>query len=323
MKKEILQKINVTKETIKTTMDSFIMDQKTQSYNELFLKEYLSNYLTLTEAEDKKINLYLMVLHIDNLPAINVKYTSQKGDETIQNLGYLLRQVQSDDDLLFKGKGPGYILLVHDYPGNNIKDYAIIFQNKVKNSDIFIEQITISVAVVGINEIDSTLPTEEKVEQLLAKATERINLSHEMPNNAYIEKDFVTSKSFLGHILIVDDDQLSSNISKSFFERKGYKVTVTKDGVSALSIAENNQFDVIIVDVFALKMDGVTLKQHLNESTINMNTIYILVVQNKTISLIEKANMVSIDYVISKPIIYEEIFGFIVREFKKRSKSSL
>lgn len=323
MKPDILKKINVTKETIKTSMDSFIMDSQTHTYNEIFLREYLINDFKLCDAEEKTVRLYLMVLHIDNLPNINVKYSSQKGDETIENLGYLLRQVQSEDDLLFKGKGPGYILLVHDYKEKKIKDYAVQFQNKVKNSDMFIEPITISVAVVGLDEISKDGGWEMTADLLMQKATERINLTHEMPDNAYIEKDVVSNKTFLGHILFVDKDELSANIAKLFFERKGYKVTLVNDGFSALNLAKEALFDAIVADIFALKMDGITLKQHLNESTINMNTIYVMMVQNKDVNIIEKANLVSIDYVIAKPIIYEEILGFITREFKKRNASCL
>lgn len=321
MKYEIQQKIEMTKETIKTSMDSFVMDPLTKKYNEIFLQEYLVNYLNIIAHEKQSKNVYLVVLHIDNISKLNIKYSNKIGDETIVNLGYLIHQFQSEDDLLFKSKGPGYILLVHDFKGRNIRQYATQFQTEVKKAEIFIEPISISVAVVRLNEIDDTLPVEKKVSAFITRASQRINLAYEMPDSAYVDRDNIIDRVSLGKILIAESDPLSLAIAKRYFENNQYKVIEASDGVSAVKIASKQLFDAIIVDRYTFKMDGITVKQHLNESTMNMNTIFILTLQNKDVSIINKANLVGIDYVVTKPIIFEEILGLIERDIKKRNKS--
>ncbi len=321
MKYDIQQKIDMTKETIKTSMDSFIMDSLTKTYNEIFLKEYLKNYINIISYKKQITNVYLVVLHVDNLAKINIKYSNKIGDETIVNLGYLIRQIQSEDDLLFKSKGPGYILLVHDFKGDNIKEYVTNFQTEVKKANIFIDSISISAAVTKLDEIDDSLPIEERVRKFMDKAAQRINLAYEMPDRAFVDRDNIIDRISLGKILITESDPLALEIAKRFFEKNQYKVITASDGVSAVKKANEQFFDAIIVDRYAYKTDGITVKQHLNESSINMNTIYILTVQNKDVSIIEKANRIGIDYVISKPIIFEEILGLIERNIKKRAKT--
>ncbi len=321
MKYDIQQKIDMTKETIKTSMDYFITDSLTKTYNEIFLKEYLKNYINIISYKKQVTNVYLVVLHVDNIAKINIKYSNKIGDEAIVNLGYLIRQIQSENDLLFKSKGPGYILLVHDFKGDNIKEYVTNFQTEVKKANIFIESISISAAVTKLDEIDNGLSTEERVVKFMDKAAQRINLTYEMPNSSYVDRDNIIDRVSLGKILIAEPDLLALEIAKRFFEKNQYKVVTVSDGVNAVKKANEQFFDAIIVDRYAYKMDGITVKQHLNESSINMNTIYILTVQNKDVSIIKKANRIDIDYVISKPIIFEEILGLIERNIKKRVKT--
>ncbi|MBN2540577.1 MAG: response regulator [Bacilli bacterium] len=321
MKSDIQQKIDMTKETIKTSMDSFIMDAATKTYNEIFLKEYLTNYINLNYHLREKRNVYLIVMNVDNISKINVKYSNKIGDETIVNLGYLLRHTQSEDDLLFKNKGPGYILLVHDYKGKNIKNYVSEFQNAVRKAEIFVEAITISVAVVSLDEIPVGLEIAERASKFLLKANQRISYTHDLPDNAYVDKDNLVDRMTLGKILIAESDPLSLSIAKRYFELNQYKVIEAHDGVSAVKYANEQLFDAIVSDRYTYKLDGITVKQHINESSININTIFILTVQNKDVSIIEKANHIGVDYVVAKPIIFEEILGIIEREIKKRAKT--
>jgi len=49
-----------------------------------------------------------------------------------------------------------------------------------------------------------------------------------------------------------------------------------------------------------------------------MNTLYIILVQRKSVEVIRRGNELRVDYIVEKPIIFEEILGFIQREIKKR-----
>ena len=126
--------IEKTKESIVKNMDAFILDEITDTFNEFFLREYLINFLSVISLKEEKTNPILMVINIDNISDINASYSNDVGDETIKNLGYLINQIKSDDQLLFRRQGPGYILILHNFKGKSIKDYASVFQNKVSGT---------------------------------------------------------------------------------------------------------------------------------------------------------------------------------------------
>ena len=145
------------------------------------------------------------------------------GDETINSLGYLLNQTISEDDLLFKRIGPGFIVLVHDFKGKDIKGYASKIQNTVKNSEVFITEITISISVVSINEVIEELPNRDIVDILIYLGTSRINLSHRFTNNAFIDQYTVFDKITFGNVLVVEADQLTLNIISEYLEKNNFR----------------------------------------------------------------------------------------------------
>lgn len=57
-------------------------------------------------------------------------------------------------------------------------------------------------------------------------------------------------------ILIVEDDFDIQEILLNFLQEAGYDVTVANDGVEALSVFTDNQFDLILLDIMLPKIDG-------------------------------------------------------------------
>ena len=59
-------------------------------------------------------------------------------------------------------------------------------------------------------------------------------------------------------ILVVDDEQKIRNVIKEYAEFEGYEVTEAEDGMEAVNICKNQDFDIIIMDIMMPKMDGYT-----------------------------------------------------------------
>ena len=60
-------------------------------------------------------------------------------------------------------------------------------------------------------------------------------------------------------ILVVEDDFDIQELLHSFLQEAGYEVDVAKDGVEAIDIFSNSQFDLILLDIMLPKIDGFTL----------------------------------------------------------------
>ena len=57
-------------------------------------------------------------------------------------------------------------------------------------------------------------------------------------------------------ILVVEDDFDIQEILLNFLQEAGYDVTVANDGVEALSVFTDSQFDLILLDIMLPKIDG-------------------------------------------------------------------
>lgn len=57
-------------------------------------------------------------------------------------------------------------------------------------------------------------------------------------------------------ILVVEDDFDIQELLQNFLQEAGYNVTVANDGVEALSVFSDDQFDLILLDIMLPKIDG-------------------------------------------------------------------
>lgn len=60
-------------------------------------------------------------------------------------------------------------------------------------------------------------------------------------------------------ILVVEDDFDIQELLQNFLQETGYAVAVANDGVEAISIFANGQFDLILLDIMLPKIDGFTV----------------------------------------------------------------
>jgi two-component system, sensor histidine kinase len=58
-------------------------------------------------------------------------------------------------------------------------------------------------------------------------------------------------------VLVVEDDYFSSRLVFEILTAQGIKVEVASDGPEAISITENELYDLILMDIELAKMDGI------------------------------------------------------------------
>lgn len=71
------------------------------------------------------------------------------------------------------------------------------------------------------------------------------------------------------NLLVVDDDQASSLLVKTVVEKYGGIVTVAKDGLSAIRMAQKTPFDLIIMDIQMIGLDGIETAKIMRSKGIN------------------------------------------------------
>ena len=66
-------------------------------------------------------------------------------------------------------------------------------------------------------------------------------------------------------ILVVDDDRGTRHILQTLLTNGGYETAVAKDGVEALKALDRDQFDLLLLDVWMPRMNGLELLARLRE----------------------------------------------------------
>lgn len=57
-------------------------------------------------------------------------------------------------------------------------------------------------------------------------------------------------------VLLVEDEALMRDVVKDYFEDAGYEVTEAEDGLTALELVEEKDFDLILLDIMIPEVDG-------------------------------------------------------------------
>ncbi|MBE0701206.1 MAG: response regulator [Acholeplasmataceae bacterium] len=289
----------------------------TKLFHQDFFREMLRNDFN-NPLTDNLTRGFLLV-QIDQLNTINTKFGKETGDETIRNLSYLMEQAKKNDAMLFKQNGPGIFIYENNTTFPTVQKCAVNIRNTVQDSNLFIENITVSISIVTYDEIDQKLSIDDQIKHMIALLETRMMFAKQKGLGEIIDRSFQMPKPSEGVILLIDEDEINRNMIYRIFKRVNYEVIVAKDVHDALDMIAKHNIDVIISEINLSKIDGFTLKQILNETKEHKNIPFIMVSHNKKLDNIKRGNTLDVDLILEKPIIPEELFGHVKR-FKDRMK---
>jgi len=106
----------------------------------------------------------------------------------------------------------------------------------------------------------------------------------------------------VGHILVVDDEEINRDLLQRRLERKGYSVITVEDGSAALKMVENTHFDMILLDIMLPEVDGITVLKTIRQE-FGPSELPIIMVSAKDDSegIVEALQLGANDY-ITKPV---------------------
>ena len=67
----------------------------------------------------------------------------------------------------------------------------------------------------------------------------------------------------MSRILVADDDRITRHVLRTVLTSAGFTVTVAKDGVDALKVLRHRRFDLLLLDVWMPRMNGLDLLERL------------------------------------------------------------
>lgn len=119
-----------------------------------------------------------------------------------------------------------------------------------------------------------------------------------------IDKNLLQGK----HILIVEDNELNQEVAKGILEKYGATTHIAIDGLDAIEIVKNNDFDLILMDIHMPNMDGFEATKIIKGKNNPKSTIPILAMTADVAKAdIDMCLHIGMDDFIKKPIIIEDI----------------
>ncbi len=125
------------------------------------------------------------------------------------------------------------------------------------------------------------------------------------------------TKQNKARILVVDDEEVTTNLLRDFLTDLGYRVEVAKTGEDALKAAQESPFDLVITDVRMPGISGIELIQAVSD--INIDTCFVVITGYASLeTAIAAVKGGAYDYV-SKPFNLEEFRIIIERAIERQS----
>ena len=120
-------------------------------------------------------------------------------------------------------------------------------------------------------------------------------------------------------VLIVDDEEtLTWSLAKSLaHDRETYEVTTVNDGETALSVIDQQPFDVVVLDIRLPGMNGLDVLMNIKER--KPSTKVIIMTAYGSIDIREKAKARGSLYYIEKPFEIEQMRNLILKALKEDS----
>ena len=106
-------------------------------------------------------------------------------------------------------------------------------------------------------------------------------------------------------ILLVEDEESLGYLLSEYLTMKDFAVKWVKNGVQALRLLEEHDFDLLVIDVMMPEMDGFTLAREINEKYRGTPFLF-LTARSLKIDVLKGFSLGAVDY-LKKPIDEEEL----------------
>ena len=110
-------------------------------------------------------------------------------------------------------------------------------------------------------------------------------------------------------ILLVEDTEINQQVTKGLLESEGHHVTIADDGYTALSLHNDNDYDLILMDIHLPDMDGMetTRRMRMHRDVTKAKARIVAFTASVTDSEIQQYHEAGVDAVLSKPLQFEQL----------------
>ena len=121
-----------------------------------------------------------------------------------------------------------------------------------------------------------------------------------------------------GRILLVDDEEIVIRSCQRILRDGDYLIDVARDGLAALGMVNENEYDVLILDIKMPKMDGIEVLRRVKEARPDIDVIMITGLHDIS-TAVQAMKLGALDY-LPKPFEPEDLQLLVSRAFDRRAR---
>lgn len=276
----------------------------------LYNKSVLMNYL---EKDVKAClqglpNNALLLISIDNMAALNIKYGSQIGDEIIKALAYMLSEQLEPNHKVFRIGGAAFLYYMVNTNLKAAKAFAENLRMTVEKSTIAVEPITVSIGGALLNEVTYS----DSMEMIFSEVQKRMQLAKKNGQNQVCFSKTAESKlAIKGKVLLADFEHSTIELLKGALLREQYEVLVAYDGERTCQLISQHLPDVVITELMLPKLDAFMVREKIRMLSLSKEIPFILVSHQKDVHSVMRAMALGIEHYLCKPFFLSEIVGIV------------
>jgi len=280
-------------------------------YNETFFKEFLKTELENNRISSKYIDAFLAIIGIDNMPRIRYTYGDLEANNILLGVSYILKEMKTDNQLIFRLQGDQFACFSPGLSKAEAVRKMEEIRNEIRTSEKFVDNITVSIGLVNLSELNETDSNEAGDEKLYQASMSRFRIAKVEGGNYVSSESEINLTQTKGKIMVVDNDKANQQILKDSLENLNYDVSLAGDGLEAFSLAEKELPDLIISEIMLPKTDGFVLREKLMQGSHTKDIPYIIVSDLKNEASVKRALSMGIIFYIKKPYMLCELIGLI------------
>lgn len=151
----------------KQTYEMAVKDHLTGLYNRQYFEDYGVNLIKKGLREDRDFSL--VFIDLDNFKPINDNFGHAKGDEVLQKVAKVLKQIFRDYDIIARVGGDEFVIIVENLLSKErIEEIRKEFEEAFKNFEL-----SFSYGMANLKEIDSESSNEDEILNLLLNLADR------------------------------------------------------------------------------------------------------------------------------------------------------
>ncbi|MEI6387813.1 MAG: diguanylate cyclase [Spirochaetota bacterium] len=290
----------------------------THCYNEYYFGDFLSSELAGMGPDSEGGAIFLIA--IDNLGSINDRFGEMVGNEALVACSYALQAGLPPEATLFRLQASTFAAYLPDRDPASALDCAEEARRTVEESRMFLETLTVSIAVIGIHEVLKGKTTNTDLPGLIMKAgRQRLREARRAGMNKVVSRDGEGQDSDdRPLVLMADTDPVTFEILGLAIEGLGCRVESCVDGEALWAKIEGSKVGMVISELFLPRLDAFAVRSKMLGQSRSKDIPYMILSRRKDDETVQKGSELKIEYYLKKPVFVNEVVGIVGMRLARR-----